>query len=92
MSRVSIDRDALRVLCLAAGNLCRLHTDKRVAAVRAALDRVDADWKQHCQQIEARPRCPTCKGTGNSRREWWAHYAVALPCLACDGTGYEKQE
>lgn len=34
--RVSIDRDAMRVLCLTAGNLCRLRTDERVAAVRAA--------------------------------------------------------
>ena len=47
--RVSIDRDALRMLCLAAGNLCRKRTDKRVAAVRAALNRLDADWEQYRQ-------------------------------------------
>jgi len=50
--RVSIDRDALRVLCLAAGNLCRKRTDKRVAAVRAALNRLDADWEQYRQNAE----------------------------------------
>jgi len=54
--RVSIDRDALRVLCLTAGNLCRLRTDKRVAAVRAALNRLDADWKQHQQNDQAQAR------------------------------------